>query len=77
MDGTASYTVAQPAIQWHSQLYSGTAGYPHVLPLAGLDLGHLPDTQGYSGLLSEPCTSKSYRVDGTAGYMVVAHKILV
>ena len=27
---------------------------PHVLPLAvHLDLGHLPDTQGYLGLLSE------------------------
>ena len=49
--------MVQPAIQWHSQLYSGTAGYPHILTLAvQLDLGHLPDTQGYSGLLSEPCT---------------------
>ena len=36
----------------------GTASYPHVLPLAvHLDLGHLPDTQGYSGILSEPCTT--------------------
>ena len=33
-------------------------GLPHVLPLAvHLDLGHLPDTQGYSGILSEPCTT--------------------
>ena len=30
---------------------------PCVLPLAvQLDLGHLPDNQGYLGLLSEPCT---------------------
>ena len=31
---------------------------PCVLPLdVHLDLGHLPDPQGYSGLLSEPCTT--------------------
>ena len=43
---------------------------PFVLPLAvHLDLGHLPDTQGYLGLVSEPCTqtSKSYRVVGLGG----------
>ena len=32
-------------------------GLPCVLPFAvHLDLGHLPDTQGYLGLLSEPCS---------------------
>ena len=32
-------------------------GLPCVLPFAvHLDLGHFPDTQGYLGLLSEPCT---------------------
>ena len=36
----------------------GTAGYPHVLSIAvHLDLGHLPDTRGFSGLLSGPCTT--------------------
>ena len=41
-------------LQWWG---GGSAGYPHILALAvQLDLGHLPDTQGYSGLLSEPCT---------------------
>ena len=30
---------------------------PCVLPFdVHLDLGHLPDTQGYLGLLPEPCT---------------------
>ena len=33
------------------------SGLPHVLPLTvQLDFGHLPDTQGYLGLLSEPYT---------------------
>ena len=32
---------------------------PCVLPLAvHLDFGHLPDNQGYLGLLSEPCTTQ-------------------
>ena len=32
-------------------------GLPYVLPLAvHLDLEHLSNTQGYLGLLSEPCT---------------------
>ena len=32
-------------------------GLTHVLPLTvHLDLEHLPNTQGYLGLLSEPCT---------------------
>ena len=32
-------------------------GLPCVLPFAvHLDLGHLPNTQGYFGILSEPCT---------------------
>ena len=32
-------------------------GLPCVLPFSvHLDLGHLPDTQGYLGLISEPCT---------------------
>ena len=32
------------------------AELPFVLPSAvHLDLGHLPDTQGYLGLLPEPC----------------------
>ena len=32
-------------------------GLPCVLPFTvHLDLGHLPDTQGYLGLLSEPCS---------------------
>ena len=31
---------------------------PYVLPLVvHLDLGYLPDTQGYSGFFSEPCTT--------------------
>ena len=48
-------------------------GLPCVLPfLVYLDLGHLPDTQGYLGLLSEPCIP-------TQTFWVgwVAHKILV
>ena len=33
------------------------SGLPHVLPLTvQLDFGHLPGTQGYLGLLSEPYT---------------------
>jgi len=48
-------------------------GLPCVLSFAvHLDLGHLPDTQGSSGMVSEPCPSKSYRVCGW-----VAHKIFV
>ena len=36
---------------WYGELYSGKAGYPHVLPLAvHLDFGHLPDNQGYLGV---------------------------
>ena len=36
---------------------------PCVLPLAvHLDLGHLPDNQGYLRLLSEPCTSQKILV---------------
>ena len=32
-------------------------GLPNVLPFSvHLDLGQLPDTHGYLGLLSEPCT---------------------
>ena len=54
-------------------------GLPCVLPFAvHLDLGHLPDTQGYLGLLSEPCTpTQTQKVRG--GWVVgwFTHKILV
>ena len=51
----------------HHDVLLEHVGLPCVLPFAvHLDLGHLPDTQGYFGLLSELLTpaqpSKSYGV---------------
>ena len=55
----------------------------NVLPMESTwnELGHLLGTQGYSGLVSEPCTQlplipfENYRVVVVVGW--VAHKVLV
>ena len=74
--------MAQPAILWHSQLYSGTASYIVAQPattIFSLSLSNwtwdtfltLRGTQGfYLNHVLPPRPSKSYRVDGTAGYIV-------
>ena len=80
--------MAQPAIQWHSQLYSGTATVTAIVigwmaqpatPIFSLSLSNwtwdtfltLRGTQGfYLNHVLPPIPSKSYRVDGTADYMV-------
>ena len=66
----------------HSQLYSGTASYivaQPATPIFSLSLSNwtwdtfltLRGTQGfYLNHVLPPRPSKSYRVDGTAGYMV-------